>query len=57
MLLTRTDEDPVRRVAQRLSPNVAVLGLVSLLMRTSAAMMYGLLPIFLVAVTNGARTG
>jgi hypothetical protein len=39
----------------RLSPNVAVLGAVSLLMGMSSAMMYGLLPVFLVAVL-GANT-
>jgi MFS family permease len=34
----------------RLSPNVAVLGIVSLLMGMSSAMIYGLLPVFLVTV-------
>jgi MFS family permease len=34
----------------RLSPNVAALGLVSLLMGMSSAMIYGLLPVFLVTV-------
>jgi MFS family permease len=34
----------------RLSPNVAVLGVVSLLMGMSSAMIYGLLPVFLVTV-------
>ena len=38
-----------------LSPNVAVLGVVSLLMGMSSAMIYGLLPVFLVTVL-GAST-
>ncbi len=38
-----------------LSPNVAVLGLVSLLMGMSSAMIYGLLPVFLVTIL-GAST-
>jgi MFS family permease len=38
-----------------LSPNVVVLGLVSLLMGMSSAMIYGLLPVFLVTVV-GAST-
>jgi MFS family permease len=40
----------------RLSPNVAVLGIVSLLMGMSSAMIYGLLPVFLVTVI-GAGAG
>ena len=35
---------------QRLSPNVAALGFVSLLTATSSAMIYGLLPVFLIQV-------
>ena len=41
--------------ARALSPNVVVLGLVSLLMGMSSAMVYGLLPVFLVTVL-GAST-
>ena len=40
---------------QSLSPNVSVLGLVSLLMGMSSAMIYGVLPVFLVVVL-GAST-
>ena len=40
---------------QSLSPNVPVLGLVSLLMGMSSAMIYGVLPVFLVVVL-GAST-
>jgi hypothetical protein len=42
-----------------LSPNVVVLGLVSLLMGMSSAMIYGLLPVFLVTVvgTSTASVG
>ena len=43
-------------VPQGLSPNVPVLGLVSLLMGMSSAMIYGVLPVFLVVVL-GASTG
>jgi MFS family permease len=42
-------------VPQALSPNVPVLGFVSLLMGMSSAMIYGVLPVFLVAVL-GAST-
>jgi MFS family permease len=42
--------NPVRSVSRRLPPNVAVLGLASLLMGMSSAMIYGLLPVFLVTV-------
>ena len=38
----------------RLSPNVGVLGLVSLLMGMSSAMIYGLLPVFLVQVLGAS---
>ena len=38
----------------RLSPNVAVLGVVSLLMGMSSAMIYGLLPVFLVTVLGAS---
>jgi MFS family permease len=40
----------------RLSPNVAVLGIVSLLMGMSSAMIYGLLPVFLVTVLGASTT-
>lgn len=40
----------------RLSPNVAVLGIVSLLMGMSSAMIYGLLPVFLVTVLGASAT-
>jgi MFS family permease len=39
-----------------LSPNVAVLGIVSLLMGMSSAMIYGLLPVFLVTVLAASTT-
>lgn len=42
--------------ARRLSPNVVALGLVSLAMGVSSAMVHGLLPVFLVTVL-GASTG
>ena len=38
----------------RLSPNVVVLGIVSLLMGMSSAMIYGLLPVFLVTVLGAS---
>jgi MFS family permease len=40
----------------RLSPNVVVLGIVSLLMGMSSAMIYGLLPVFLVTVLGASAT-
>ena len=46
---------PEREVAC-LSPNVAVLGVVSLLMGMSSAMIYGLLPVFLVTVLGASTT-
>jgi MFS family permease len=39
-----------------LSPNVAVLGIVSLLMGMSSAMIYGLLPVFLVTILGASTT-
>jgi MFS family permease len=39
-----------------LSPNVAVLGIVSLLMGMSSAMIYGLLPVFLVTILGASVT-
>ena len=42
-------------VPQVLSPNVAGLGFVSLLMGMSSAMIYGVLPVFLVVVLGLAR--
>lgn len=52
MVPPRTSPAPVPQV---LSPNVPVLGFVSLLMGMSSAMIYGVLPVFLVAVL-GAST-
>lgn len=46
---------PEREFAH-LSPNVAVLGIVSLLMGMSSAMIYGLLPVFLVTVLGASTT-
>jgi 1-acyl-sn-glycerol-3-phosphate acyltransferase len=46
---------PAKHLA-RLSPNVAVLGIVSLLMGMSSAMIYGLLPVFLVTVLGATAT-
>ena len=37
---------------RRLSPNLAVLGVVSLLMGMSSAAIYGLLPLFLVTIVG-----
>ena len=47
--------NPSRSAQRSLSPNVAVLGVVSLLMGMSSAMIYGVLPVFLVTVL-GAST-
>jgi MFS family permease len=44
----------VRKEVARLSPNVAVLGIVSLLMGMSSAMIYGLLPVFLVTILGAS---
>jgi hypothetical protein len=38
------------RASQRLSPNVAALGFVGMLTAMSSAMIYGLLPVFMVRV-------
>ena len=38
------------RISQRLSPNVAALGYVSMLTAMSSAMIYGLLPVYMVKV-------
>jgi MFS family permease len=56
-----TDKHESPRVAlgtelASLSPNVAVLGIVSLLMGMSSAMIYGLLPVFLVTVLAASTT-
>jgi MFS family permease len=56
-----TDEHDSARIAPekkvaRLSPNVAVLGMVSLLMGMSSAMIYGLLPVFLVTILGASTT-
>jgi len=45
---------PDRKDGRRLSGNVAVLGLVSLLMGMSSAMIHGLLPVFLVTVLGAS---
>ena len=47
--------NPSRSAQRSLSPNVVVLGVVSLLMGMSSAMIYGVLPVFLVTVL-GAST-
>jgi MFS family permease len=47
--------NPSRSAQRSLCPNVAVLGVVSLLMGMSSAMIYGVLPVFLVTVL-GAST-
>ena len=39
-----------RRAPQKLSPSIATLGLVSMLTAVSSAMIYGLLPLFMVKV-------
>jgi MFS family permease len=58
--MTRGAEERSRIVPEkdcaRLSPNVAVLGIVSLLMGMSSAMIYGLLPVFLVTVLGASAT-
>jgi len=56
-----TNPDPVRHtddplVTPRLSPNVALLGCVSMLTAMSSAMIYGLLPVFLVRVIGASMT-
>ncbi|MGZ5876705.1 MAG: MFS transporter [Bradyrhizobium sp.] len=43
-----------RRAPSGLSPNVVVLGIVSLLMGMSSAMIYGVLPVFLVSVIGAS---
>ena len=52
--------DRVRMASEKevacLSPNVAVLGIVSLLMGMSSAMIYGLLPVFLVTILGASVT-
>ena len=45
---------PDRKEGRRLSRNVAVLGLVSLLKGMSSAMVHGLLPVFLVTVLGAS---
>jgi MFS family permease len=58
--MTADEHDSVRFVPKRdvarLSPNVAVLGVVSLLMGMSSAMIYALLPVFLVTVLGASTT-
>lgn len=45
---------PATPAVQHLSPNVPVLGIVSLLMGMSSAMIYGVLPVFLVTVLGAS---
>jgi MFS family permease len=47
---------PTGQPGRGLSPNVAVLGIVSLLMGMSSAMIYGLLPVFLVKALGASAT-
>ena len=58
--MTTDEHDSVRIAPEKevacLSPNVAVLGVVSLLMAMSSAMIYGLLPVFLVTVLGASTT-
>jgi MFS family permease len=58
--MTTDADDTIRikpqRDLARLSPNVGVLGIVSLLMGMSSAMIYGLLPVFLVTVLGASAT-
>jgi MFS family permease len=48
------DETPGRRATPRLSPNIVVLGIVSLLMGMSSAMVHSLLPVFLVTIVGAS---
>jgi MFS family permease len=48
------NQAPSNAVRDRLPPNVALLGLVSLLTAMSSAMVYGLLPLFLVKVLGAS---
>jgi MFS family permease len=50
----RSGTAPDKQLATHLSPNVVVLGIVSLLMGMSSAMIYGLLPVFLVTVLGAS---
>lgn len=54
--MTIDDRGPVASEKECYPPNVAVLGVVSLLMGMSSAMIYGLLPVFLVAVLGATAT-
>jgi MFS family permease len=45
---------PVQPVTVRLSPNVVALGVVSLLMGMSSAMIYGVLPVFLITALGAS---
>jgi len=58
--MTTREHDSARIAPEKevacLSPNVAVLGSVSLLMGMSSAMIYGLLPVFLVTVLGASTT-
>ena len=58
--MTTDEHDSARAAPEKeaacLSPNVAVLGIVSLLMGMSSAMIYGLLPVFLVTILGASTT-
>jgi sugar phosphate permease len=58
--MTTDEHDSARAAPEKeagcLSPNVAVLGVVSLLMGMSSAMIYGLLPVFLVTILGASTT-
>src|SRR6516165_5156959 len=58
--MTTDEHDSTRAAPEKeaacLSPNVAVLGIVSLLMGMSSAMIYGLLPVFLVTILGASTT-
>src|SRR6516165_3925701 len=58
--MTTDEHDSTRAAPEKeaacLSPNVAVLGIVSLLMGMSSAMIYGLLPVFLVTSLGASTT-
>ena len=58
--MTTDEHDSARAAPEKeaacLSPNVAVLGMVSLLMGMSSAMIYGLLPVFLVTILGASTT-
>ena len=55
-VITR-NQPPSNAVRDRLPPNVALLGLVSLLTAMSSAMVYGLLPLFVSFLAELIRAG